>query len=465
MCNKLKIRVKSLSPSGIKSAYLPCGKCFECRTLERDCWTSRLRGEILAVTPGTYTAFCTLTYSDEKLPHIPMRLVRDEYRQYYRTHGTPACFSKDDVSGFIKSLRDWFRLLGYKRPIYMCCCEFGEHTQRPHMHMILNFPMNINPRDVFDKVHQLWEPNGHVFPRYFEGGEDGHHYKHKPFLCESVNAACVYAAKYCTKDLKYYEQINLKHFKRLDRSEFLTVGGSEDVLKFSHYLPFHLQTRQLGLRCIEKLDTLAKLDILENGLQFVGDTHLHRLPKYYRNKLLFYNYYRKLKDGRRQVLRCPTVFFLEHHERIYSAREIQVRNQIDKWFSEDYWRNEMRCPPEKYLFLLGFVDYIQISRREFSDRYLCWFGVPYKNCRKPCDWMTDDVTGGWSSIWLNRFMDFSKGYKLKGVIASPDEVFSLQYIATLFHDLENECLQNMPDRLAREREAKRIGEIYKEYEY
>lgn len=459
MCTRLKMRVKSLSPSGIKNAYLPCGKCYECRTFERDCWTSRLRAEIISVTLGTYTAFCTLTYSDESLPHIPLQLVKDDFKEYYRLHGTPPCFSKDDVSVFVKSLRDWFRLQGYKRAVYMVCAEYGEHTQRPHYHMILNFPMTIDARSVFNKIHQLWEPRGHVFPRYFEGGEDSHHYKHKPFLCDSVNAACSYAAKYCTKDLKYYEQINLKHFLH-------NIGrGSADELKLSRYLPFHQQTRQLGLRCIEKLDTLSKLDILEHGLSFVGDTHLHRLPKYFKNKLLFHNYYRKFKDGRRQVLLCPTAFFLENHEKIFSFKTAQLQQHIEKWIDEDYWRNELHCPAEKYLVPISLYRHCFVSSIDFARKYLVWFGVPYQKCRAPHDFLSDDVSLGWSSVWLNRYLDFSKSYELKGHLACPDDVFCLGYIATLFHELENEFILKTPDKLKTERELKRIGEQYKEMAY
>lgn len=465
MCTRLKMCVKSLSPSGIKYSFLPCGKCYECRTLERDSWTSRLRAEIISVTPGTYTAFCTLTYSDETLPHIPLRLVKDEYKEYYRVYKTPACFSKDDVSGFLKSLRDWFRLRGYKRPIYMVCCEYGEHTQRPHMHMILNFPANIDPRSVFNKIHALWEPYGYVFPRYFEGGEDGHRYKHKPFLCESVNAACSYAAKYCVKDLKYYEQINLKHFKHQDKAECLNVDGSEDVIKLSRYLPFHLQTRQLGLRCIERLDTLAKLDILEHGLSFVGDTHLHRLPKYFRNKLLFHNYYRKLKDGRRQVRLCPTAFFLENQEKIFCYKTNQLQKHVEKWLDEDYWRNELHCPAEKYLVPISLYRQCFKSSIDFAHKYLAWFGVPYQRCREPHDYLCDDASWGWAAVWMNRYLDFSKMYKLKGCLACPDDVFALGYIATCFHELENEFVLKMSDKLKTERELKRIGEQYKEMSY
>lgn len=89
----------------------PCGKCDSCRVTRRRLWTTRL---LLEAQNHSEMCFVTLTYSDEKLP--PDRSVQVR-----------------DVQLFLKRLRE--RTLSRLR--YFAVGEYGDHTFRPHYHVLL----------------------------------------------------------------------------------------------------------------------------------------------------------------------------------------------------------------------------------------------------------------------------------------------------------------------------------------
>lgn len=89
---------------------LPCGSCIGCRKSKVNEWATRLALE------GKYhdhKCFLTLTYDDA---HLPDKLV------------------KRDVQLFLKRLRKEISPIKVR---YFACGEYGEHTKRPHYHLIL----------------------------------------------------------------------------------------------------------------------------------------------------------------------------------------------------------------------------------------------------------------------------------------------------------------------------------------
>ena len=89
---------------------LPCGKCLGCQRDRVANWSTRL------VLEGKYhdeKCFLTLTYDEA---HCPERL------------------SKKDLQNFMKRLR---KAIDPVKVRYFACGEYGDHTKRPHYHVIL----------------------------------------------------------------------------------------------------------------------------------------------------------------------------------------------------------------------------------------------------------------------------------------------------------------------------------------
>lgn len=95
---------------GQNKINLPCGKCDECLADYIDGWATRGYFELLQ---HEHSAFITLTYSDQFLPH-------------------DKSLKKKDVQDFLKRLRR----AGHKVR-YTYCGEYGERSNRAHYHIIL----------------------------------------------------------------------------------------------------------------------------------------------------------------------------------------------------------------------------------------------------------------------------------------------------------------------------------------
>ena len=84
MClNYINIK-KSKNPYNIKSAFIPCGWCEECRQHQKNEWTTRLKAEIeeYHTNMGYNVGFLTMTYQDKCLPHIPKSYFKEgEYEK------------------------------------------------------------------------------------------------------------------------------------------------------------------------------------------------------------------------------------------------------------------------------------------------------------------------------------------------------------------------------------------------
>lgn len=141
-------------PLGTANLRLPCGNCDECRSRKSAEWAMRGQHE---ASLHRHNIFPTLTYSDEQLP-------------------TDGALVKQHAQRFIQRLRDRRRrhpkdVLGdHLTPIrYMVCGEYGEHTGRPHYHLLLfncGFPdgyrvghRNGNDQLGSEILTELWSDN------------------------------------------------------------------------------------------------------------------------------------------------------------------------------------------------------------------------------------------------------------------------------------------------------------------
>lgn len=399
MCVR-SFRIKSSALYGAKSAFIPCGKCEECRQSMKNQWAFRLRTELLYCQQRKWNVgFFTLTYNDQNLPTLPYEafgrcdLTPDEFGDGLDCPAVP-CFSRSDVRTFIdnirKRLHERFGLAKENRVRYLIACEYGSHTKRPHMHGLLCFPPSVPPTDVYDLIKSQWK-KGFVFPRKFSGGLDSHGYKHKPFLLSGdVAGAAVYASKYCCKDLDFYDSIK---------------GYTLDKGLIKDCMPFHIQSRSIGLQFFQTKDTAELLDCLKNGESFVGTTKRLPLPIYIKNKILYTPDYQyeaapnsdwwydfeadkwRFKKGegthKRLVRKRALEFFKENVNEVFSQKVSYYKSLFEDMRTIDFWRSRSVSLSKSRQFVAmadNMANVFGFSSERLAVGYVAYYGVPYERC-------------------------------------------------------------------------------------
>lgn len=149
-------RDRGVNCKRIISDYLtiPCGQCFGCRLERSRQWADRLSLE-LKNYDSNY--FITLTYDDDHLPSS--EIVIKDTGEVIETHS----LVKEDYQKFLKRLRKAHGELYPDRKIrYFGCGEYGDHTFRPHYHLIM---MNMVIPDLKFKQEKT---KGDLSYRYYE---------------------------------------------------------------------------------------------------------------------------------------------------------------------------------------------------------------------------------------------------------------------------------------------------------
>lgn len=124
--------MKCFSPITLKQSkngvteivHVPCGKCAACLSRERKSWQTRLE---LEARYSVSAKFVTLTYADQYLPYGE-RVLRDG-----EVLENVPVLDKVHCQNFFKR----FREKNQNKIKYYLVGEYGEHTQRPHYHMLL----------------------------------------------------------------------------------------------------------------------------------------------------------------------------------------------------------------------------------------------------------------------------------------------------------------------------------------
>lgn len=443
MCVQL-LKIKSASPYGSKFAFVPCGKCEECRDSMRNQWFFRLRSELdWCYKHDFHIGFFTLTYSEDKIPRVPLHLIGNKDKitsEYYDAAGVlhkrynpdiaPYCFDRRQVRTFIDNIRKRvFEIVGKstmrqydKRVRYMICSEFGSdpnRTQRSHYHGLICFPPEVKPEVMFKMIHDYWSVDdskrglvskGFVFPRDIRGGRDSSGYVHKPFLLSGdISKAAMYAAKYCTKDLFFSESLLPYDIDYLHQD-------------WKNCKCFHIQSKSIGLGLLSQLPNDRLLDILKNGISYVGDNKRRSLPLYLKRKILFnpwyvfepssvgewyYDYeadkwrYSKTKGThKRLVRREATSFFYRNYEALYNMKKDYYVQLFKDMQRESFWKsrvNASRCTGDFREIADMCVTTSRILSRHNPERlavgYLSYYGVPYDKayCVSP------------AKAWLSRY--------------------------------------------------------------
>lgn len=466
MCTRTHIAIKSVSKYSPKFGDVPCGQCAECRQVKKNEWTFRLRVELEAlVKSGWQVGFVTMTYNDENLPHIPLWFCKDSFQQE-----TSMCFSREDVTQFIKNMRNWcYRKYGLKKDVdagpdnrfrFMVCSEFGEKTKRSHYHALFAFPPVVDARKFYEQIKRQWLPKGFIFPRYFEGGRDAHGYEHKPFLVDTVSAACAYCSKYCCKDLSYFSSIDWdNYFKKVTDWE-----NEED--KLSRYMPFHCQSRSLGAAWLDGLNADEKISALIDGVSFVGDDRLRSVPQYLKNKILYNNYYRFNSDGKRICRKQANDFLRKNYVQIFDKKCKKLEETLQGWnsFEKDDFEKSLSSRFDDFRTL--YVQFKPFFGKVARD-FVAYGGVWYGHC--------NDVNR--PRFWLNRYLCYDDGLEVHDVeiysfddagrVQRDSSVLPVSYLVALnrFFFLGN-FFENLKKRnsnvlkLALERRIQSLKELY-----
>lgn len=159
------IRNPNQSIADLKRIYgrglvpIPCGKCLGCQLDYSRDWSVRC---ILEASRYQRNCFLTLTFDKE---HVPERV------------------SKDDLSNFMKRLRNMFPKANIR---FFGCGEYGEIFSRPHYHVII-FNFDFADKKRFNKTLFTSEDLNKLWPYGYAT------------IGEVSQASCGYVARYCMK--------------------------------------------------------------------------------------------------------------------------------------------------------------------------------------------------------------------------------------------------------------------------
>lgn len=395
MCEKGFFNIKSVSNLSSKYAFVPCGECPSCRNVKRNSWVFRLRVEFEElVKKGWQVGFMTFTYNEKNVPRIPYKFVKKTCRDKYSCFKMPMCFNRAHVNGLIKCIRNWlYRDLGVAHDDklrFLVASEFGEETARPHYHGIFCFPPRVDAFQFYKKLEEYWTQFGFIIPAEFLGGYDKKGHYHKPFMVDCVSKACKYTAKYVCKDLAFYDKVNREHFKNYN-------GDDKD--KLSDYLPFHSQSKSLGIAFLNSLTDAQKLDYFINGVSFLGDDKLRYMPVYLKNKLMFANYYVVDSTGRRLCRRIASYFFEKYYHEIFNEKVRLVKDKVNRWLTE----NKSFVLDGKEQSTQQLFTWLDCTVENISAQYVAYYGLNPAYCYiMPLD-----------KFWFERYRYVTDGNEIK----------------------------------------------------
>lgn len=289
---------------------VPCNECSECRKKRKKSFEIRLLSDMRAKSALGYTfCFGTLTYNDDHLPHIELHRYRDEDETDYNvicvgdkeivlfesdfdeSEAIP-CFDKQHIIDLFTYIRKYYTRDGANdnTPVFLCAAEFGSHTQRPHYHFVLGC------KDTAENMHELvkhWWCDTHdfgfLFPRRCEGNEMNNGRLTNPFEIKPATflQSAKYVAKYCCKDLSFYNVAAVNRFHT-----FLKSNPTDENRHIARYhLPFVHCSRKLGYSL---LDYVHDVDDLINGIKLEHYNNLVPLPSLLVRNLIYKR--RSVKD-------------------------------------------------------------------------------------------------------------------------------------------------------------------------
>lgn len=329
------IKIKNTNKCGLNYAYVPCGKCADCRKKEYNAWRFRLRTEFTSLKKqGWNLGFITLTYRDEDLPKIPKKCFvnQDDYQEI-------TCFDKQEVRHWIQSIRHYckyhYKMVNGDNIRYFITSEYGSLTHRPHYHAILAWKngLGLNYETMHKLCKEFWT-KGLVGPQHYLGDKNCKSFE----IQGDETSALTYVCKYVSKDIDYVDKVKgIDFYENIKKYEEGTKERQNARL-YSNCTPFHLQSISLGLESIKSMSDTDKLNLIKNGACFIGDDKTYEVPMYIKNKIIYSNYYVTDENGKRLVRRKATEFFEQNREEFFNKKAEfynKYLNQVDRKYLEE----------------------------------------------------------------------------------------------------------------------------------
>lgn len=172
--------------------FIPCGKCYACQCNSRAEWALRMRAEF-DDKRNSCAFFLTMSYDDKFLPHVGYNYM--EVCNYLSSRSISernywfSILDKQHASMFLESLKHWYRQYfeipeyyvnkrtgeysavkktGFSSvyrqnslPRYYLTGEYGDISNRAHMHAIVLFPNEVHESDLKQFANFLW-PYGNL---------------------------------------------------------------------------------------------------------------------------------------------------------------------------------------------------------------------------------------------------------------------------------------------------------------
>lgn len=301
---------------------VPCGKCDSCRESYINDWQVRCYSEMENYRKlGGKTLFFTLTYKPSCRPFYTDHSVDLDGNPFYFSF---PCFSSYDIHTFVRSFvrfceRNFFpsNVLPFK---YFCACEYGKdpNGQRcPHYHLLFHIPpCSCTDTQLVNLARRLWSvslPKNHplrnkTIYHYDLNGNVICDKSGKPKLYKKVRQslgfvlvsdkglvvessfACSYCAKYCAKDINFFDHPSLNLYLNKNNPNYKIHKE-----KIKNYLPKHWQSVGYGSSLLEILG-LDFCNTMLNGFHLPNQPlKTFSLPRYIVDK----NLYKISSDGRR----------------------------------------------------------------------------------------------------------------------------------------------------------------------
>lgn len=369
MCKNL-LFVKPKNEYNIKKAFIPCGKCEECRTMQKAEWTNRLLIDMdyYQKKKGYKVGFITLTYNEEHLPHIPKRFLVNENDKI-------PCFNYEHVKKLNNTLRKYLHTKyglkdGYR---YFITCEYGEQYHRPHMHGIMVFNPIFDHWQFYQLIQDAWTGS----TNYIQNNEKrktkrpnyGFISTFKDFVPTDTHKCGAYVAKYVCKDIEF-ENYTTEKIKPL-------TGKLKNELR--HYSPFHKQSIGLS-RCL--LNDKNIMEKLENGVSVMGSRDNKELPNYIKDRLLYtkYNTY-NLNKHKHEQTRLYTKENFENKLKVYTKKYEQNKMLFKKLQTKEYWDSKQTNYEIKKNAIEDITNITnKINTDKLAKFYTTYYGLEYEKC-------------------------------------------------------------------------------------
>lgn len=293
-------KVVSLDSAQQLELTVPCGKCSECVTLQRNQWFVRTYWECQdTLNQGGYMYFDTLTYSDRCVPHI------SDFVPNYRKYGLDdfTVFNNSHWRLFLKNLRVKINRLGYGNCIrYFLTSEYGTNplrTRRPHYHIIFFIlDSRLHPYRLSRLVSECWKygrTDGLPYQSnlYVKNHVYGFDLGQQFNLESALRLVCNYVSKYISKDSSFTAILEKR---KQDLMRYLNLDV--DIKPIIRQIDmFHRQSHGFGLSYLSLLNSSDYKRVFSSNKMRISDPSVFikevQLPYYYIRKL----FYRLVDNG------------------------------------------------------------------------------------------------------------------------------------------------------------------------